>query len=88
MSRDGSTVTHPSVNVPPDQIRGANGAGDAFAAGLLYGLHEAWSPERALVLANAVAAASLRDISTSATIESVADCLALAERWGWRESLA
>ena len=85
VSRDGSVVACPSVNVPPDQIRGANGAGDAFAAGFLYGLHEASSPERALVLANAAAAASLRDISTSATIKSVPRCLALAERWGWRQ---
>ena len=31
VSRDGSVVTRPSVNVPPDQIRGANGAGDALS---------------------------------------------------------
>ena len=31
-----------SVAVPQSAIVGANGAGDAFAAGMLYGLHEQW----------------------------------------------
>ena len=85
-SRDGSVVVKPSVNAPPDEVKGANGAGDAFAAGFLYGFHEGWSVEQSLALAHATAAASLRQISTTASIESWKACLALADRWGWRDS--
>jgi sugar/nucleoside kinase (ribokinase family) len=84
--RDGTEISRPSVQVPPSEIAGANGAGDAFAAGLIYAIHEGWSAEDALQLAHAVAAASLREISTTASIEPWSDCLALASRWGWREA--
>jgi sugar/nucleoside kinase (ribokinase family) len=87
VARDGSVTTRPSVNVPPAEVAGANGAGDAFAAGFLYGMHEGWSVDRALALAHAVAAASLRSISTTDSIEPWSQCLALADAWGWRETL-
>src|SRR5580692_4430525 len=40
--RDGSRVALGSVAVPASNVVGVNGAGDAFAAGLLYGQHEQW----------------------------------------------
>jgi len=86
-ARDGSVTTRPSVNVPPAEVAGANGAGDAFAAGFLYAQHERWSTERALALAHAVAAASLRAIATTDAVETWSKCLALADDWGWREGL-
>ena len=79
----GPLVT-PSVNVPPDQIVGSNGAGDAFAAGALYGLHEQWSLDRIMELAHAAAATSLRHIGTTDAMTGWADCLAQAGRYGWR----
>lgn len=87
VSRDGDVVTRPSVAVPPSEIKGANGAGDAFAAGFLYGVHENWSVEDCLALAHATAAASLRHISTTGAVELWSGCLALANAWGWREAL-
>ncbi|URK89389.1 carbohydrate kinase family protein (plasmid) [Rhizobium sp. RCAM05350] len=75
---------HAPVAVPSSEIAGANGAGDAFAAGLIYALHEAWPLIEALQLAHATAAASLRNISTTESVESWKDCLALASQWGWR----
>jgi sugar/nucleoside kinase (ribokinase family) len=84
---DGRVISRPSASVPASEIAGANGAGDAFAAGLLYAIHEGWSAEEALELAHAVAAASLREISTTAAIEPWADCLSLARQWGWRDPL-
>jgi sugar/nucleoside kinase (ribokinase family) len=83
-ARDGSVTVRPSVNVPPAEVAGANGAGDAFAAGFLYALHQGWSIEPALKLAHAVAAASLRATSTTDAVETWSNCLALADRWGWR----
>jgi sugar/nucleoside kinase (ribokinase family) len=70
--------------VPPDAVASANGAGDAFAAGYLYGHHQGWSVERSVALAHAAAAASLRAISTTGAVESWRACLDLAQRWGWR----
>jgi len=83
--RDGGTLTQGSVRIPPAEVVGANGAGDAFAAGFLYGVHEAWDLDGTLALAHAAAAASLRQMSTTAGVAHWRECLALAERWGWRE---
>ena len=87
-TRDGGIITRPSVQVPDDVIVGANGAGDAFAAGLLYGLHEDWPIDDALSLAHAAAAVSLRAMSTTAALEPWPACLDLAKAWGWRASLS
>jgi sugar/nucleoside kinase (ribokinase family) len=82
--RDGTVTRRASVDAPPAEVRGANGAGDAFAAGMMYALHEGWDVGRALTLAHASAAASLRAISTTDSVVPWRDCLALADRWGWR----
>jgi sugar/nucleoside kinase (ribokinase family) len=78
-------VTKGSVRIPPAEVVGANGAGDAFASGFVYGFHERWDVSRCLALAHAAAAASMRHISTSESVESWQRCLELAESWGWRE---
>ena len=84
--RDGSSVLVPSVAVPPDVIVGPNGAGDAFAAGFLYGQHEGWPLERGLWLGHAAAACSLRTAGTTDGVESWQTCLALADGWGRRSA--
>jgi sugar/nucleoside kinase (ribokinase family) len=86
--RDGSFFALGSVAAPQSAIAGANGAGDAFAAGFLYGLHEGWDLPRALALAHCAAAASMRAISTTAGVASWRECLALGERWGFRDAPA
>jgi len=85
ISRDGTVTRRASVRVPQSAIVSANGAGDAFAAGMLYGLHEGWEIERCLMLAHASAAASLRGASTTDTVEAWQTCLQLADSWGWNE---
>ncbi len=75
---------HGSVRLPDDQIRSVVGAGDAFAAGVVHALHQDWSVERALELAVASAAASVRGLTTSDAIEPAEACLALANRYGHR----
>ncbi len=82
--RDGTRLLAGSVAMPASAVAGANGAGDAFAAGMLYGLHERWPIEKALRLAHASAAASMRAVSTTAGVGSVAECMALAEIHGFR----
>lgn len=87
VTRDGDEVRRPSVRVPPGEVVAANGAGDAFASGIVYGWHEGWRLGDSLSLAHAAAAASLRHISTSDAVESWRGCLDLAERWGWRDPI-
>lgn len=87
VTRDGDVVAQPSVAVPPEAVAGANGAGDAFAAGVLLGLHRGSALQEAVVLGHAAAAASLRALSTAGAVEPADACLALAARWGWRDPL-
>lgn len=73
-----------SVRVPPGRIKGLAGAGDALAAGILYGLHEDWPMPKCLKLGVAAAAASLEHPTCSEGVRPAADCLALARRFGHR----
>jgi len=82
--RDGARFRLGSVAIPTNAVKGANGAGDAFAAGMLYALHEGWPIDAALKLAHAAAAASMRAVSTTEGVAPVAECLELADRWGLR----
>ncbi|MCB1380164.1 MAG: carbohydrate kinase family protein [Alphaproteobacteria bacterium] len=86
VARDGSVMRKPSVNIPASEIAGANGAGDAFAAGMMYGLHQGWTVADALALAHATAAASLRSLATTGAIEPWRRCMELADGWGWRST--
>lgn len=84
MRRNGETVMRGSVRVPPEENKGATGAGDAFYAGMLFGIHEDWPLERAVDLGNASAATSLHSPTTSASIRPWADCLSYAKAHGLR----
>lgn len=81
---DGTEARRGSVRVPPQDIAGSVGAGDAFYAGMLFGIHEAWPLVRCLDLGNAAAATSLQSPTTSASILPWAECLAYGERYGMR----
>ena len=81
----GQTLWQPSVRVPPSHIQGAAGAGDAFASGVLFGLHEAWPMQEALKLGVCAAAASLAHPTCSEGIVPRAECLALGTRFGFNE---
>ena len=73
--RNGEQSSAVSVNVPQSEIVGTVGAGDAFYAGMIFGLHENWSLDKCLELANASAATSLHSAITSASIRPWQECL-------------
>jgi sugar/nucleoside kinase (ribokinase family) len=81
---DGTEIRRPSVRVPDDAFAGANGAGDAFAAGFLCARQEGWDCDRRLTLGHAAAACCLRSITTSDSVGTIRECLDLAAAWGWR----
>ena len=87
-SADGSVITQGSLILPEGFIVGATGAGDAFAAGVLHGIHEGWETRRSLQLAVCAAAACLTHPTPSGGLRSVAECLALGEQHGFRGPLA
>jgi sugar/nucleoside kinase (ribokinase family) len=84
LARNGKIAEYASVNIPKSEIVGSNGAGDAFAAGILLGHHEAWPILQSLKLAHASAAASMRHESTTGSMVNWQECLRLADAWGWR----
>ena len=87
IQRGADPLVTPSAAVPKGAIAGSNGAGDAFASGILYGMHRGWPLRDALQLAHASAAASMRHIGTTDGIERWQDCLALARGYGSRAEL-
>lgn len=82
-TQEGEHGIQPSLQLPTGFNQGATGAGDAFAAGLLYGLHEGWTLPERLRLAVCTAAASLTDPTPSRGVLPVAECLSLADRHGF-----
>ena len=84
MARGGRTFRQGSVRVPAAEVKSANGAGDAFAAGVVLGLHEGWPVERCLEAGVCVAAVSLGAFSTSGAIRPIEECLAYGHARGFR----
>lgn len=83
-SADGEVVTHGSVRFPDAEIRGAAGAGDAFAAGALFGIHDELSMAECLRIAVCAAASNLGDPTCTGGILPLDDCLKLGETYGFR----
>jgi len=81
-------IWQPAVQMPASMIVGTAGAGDAFSAGFLLGVHEGWEVQRCLELAVCAAAASLRDATCSAALEPWQTCLALGRNLGFYDGLS
>jgi sugar/nucleoside kinase (ribokinase family) len=80
----GRTWRQGSVRVEREEVLSTTGAGDAFAAGVVYGIHDGWTVEKCLRLGVASAAASIRSRHTSAGIEPADRCLHDADGKGYR----
>lgn len=83
---DGTVWRQGSVYLPASSVRNATGAGDAFAAGVIYGLHEGLSIDQCLRLGVCVAAASVQGVGTSDGIRPAQECLTMGERHGVRST--
>jgi sugar/nucleoside kinase (ribokinase family) len=86
-TRRGEDVWQPALKLPPKYIAGTAGAGDAFCAGVLLGLHEGWELQRCLLTGVCIAAASLSDPTCTAGVKSLSSSLALAKRFGFQPPL-
>jgi sugar/nucleoside kinase (ribokinase family) len=77
-TRDGLGVWKGSFELPKGFIAGTVGAGDAFFAGILVGIHEGWSLGDTLLFANGAAATCLRHPTCTGgvgTVEEIRDLL-------------
>jgi sugar/nucleoside kinase (ribokinase family) len=86
-TRQGDDFWQPSLKLPPKFIAGTAGAGDAFCAGVLLGLHEGWDLQRCLFTGVCVAAASLSDPTCTNGVRPLSACLSLAKKFGVRPPL-
>ena len=83
---DGALVTQPALKLRSDFVKGSTGAGDGFTAGFLHGLHEETDTATCLLQGVCVAAQSLTDPTPSGGVAPLAECLDLAEKFGYQES--
>ena len=81
---DGKLHAQGSLRIPQAKIVSTVGAGDAFAAGVLYGLHEGRAIEEALRYGVCSAAACLHGAGTSDGILPLHQCLCLEKEFSIR----
>lgn len=80
---DGDEAIQGKVKLPQSEISGSVGAGDAFCAGVIHGIHEGYPIGQTLKIATAMAAACLRSSTTSEGLMSFDQCQELADRFGF-----
>lgn len=86
-TRKGEDVWQPALQIPARSLAGTVGAGDAFCAGVLLGLHEGWELSQCLRTGVCVAAACLGDTTSTGGIKPLNVCLALARKFGFQPPL-
>lgn len=86
-TRKGEDFWQSSLNLPAKYVAGTAGAGDAFCAGVLFGLHEGWDLSKCLLAGVCVAAASLSHPTCTEGVGSLAGALALAKKYKPRPPL-
>jgi sugar/nucleoside kinase (ribokinase family) len=86
-TRKGDDFWQSSLKLPSKYIAGTAGAGDAFCAGVLYGLHEGWDLQRCLLTGVCIAAASLSHATCTSGVKSLNTSLALARKFKFNPRL-
>src|SRR5258706_2068207 len=86
-TRKGEDIWHPSIKLPEKFIAGTAGAGDAFCAGVLFGLHEGWDLAQCLHAGVCVAAASLSHPTCTGGMKPLSNCLSIGKKYGYRPAL-
>ena len=76
-------IEHGAVRVPADLIRGAVGAGDAFAAGFLASYTRGERTVDCLLHGVCVAASSLLAADSSSGVMPWSECMSLGDRHGY-----
>ncbi|MGQ9591911.1 MAG: carbohydrate kinase family protein [Planctomycetota bacterium] len=85
VSASGEVRWQPSHDLPPGFIAGTVGAGDAFLAGMLVGIHEGWDLGKTLRFATAAATSCLRHPTTTGGVVSAEEIWRLAGELPYRK---
>jgi sugar/nucleoside kinase (ribokinase family) len=86
VSTGGERRWQPAHALPQGFLLGTAGAGDAFLAGMLAGIHEGWSLERSMRFATAAAATCLRHPTTTGGVGTAEEIWRIAETMPVRET--
>ncbi len=86
-TRKGEDHWQSSLTLPAKYIAGTAGAGDAFCAGVLYGLHENWELSKSLLVGVCAAAASLSDPTCTGGMKNIDAVVALSKKYRPRPAL-
>jgi len=84
VSSSGDTAFGGSVKLPNEMIKGAAGAGDAFAAGFIMAMDKSETLNECIRYGVCSAASCLLDATTSGGVMLIDDCLNLGEEHGFR----
>ncbi len=84
ISRDGPEILQPSLAVSEEFIVGSAGAGDAYCAGILYGIYQGWDHRRTLRFATCAGAMNLSDLTTTGGSKSCQEVLQMETRFPYR----
>lgn len=87
LSKKGEKIFQPSLEVPASKIKGAVGAGDAFAAGVLTGIHNNCAMQKSLLYGVCAAASSLFEATSSDGILPLHESLLLAQQYGYKKAI-
>ena len=82
MSHNGELISVPSLKIPPEEIKGTVGAGDAFCAGCIYGIYNGMSDREILEFASAAAACNLFAANSVDGMRSKGEIEQLAKKYG------
>lgn len=80
----GKQIFQPGINVSKDFIKGSVGAGDAFAAGVLEGIHNNRKMEDSLISGICVAVSSLQEVTSTGGIRNLEECLEFGSIFEWQ----
>jgi sugar/nucleoside kinase (ribokinase family) len=80
-TRKGDDFWQSSLTLPQKYVAGTAGAGDAFCAGVLFGLHDDWDLGKSLLTGVCAAAASLSHPTCTDGMKDLNACLGLARRY-------
>lgn len=85
LNADGKFTIVPSLELPKGYIKGSVGAGDAFAAGCLYGLYSGFSDEYILEFASGAAAMNLTEADSISGMKSQKEIEKLLKTYNRKE---
>jgi sugar/nucleoside kinase (ribokinase family) len=84
LTRAGEEVFQPSMQLPDGFIKGGAGAGDAFCAGVLVGIHEGWDLQDGMRFGVAAATQCMTDATCTEGVRSYKESIKLFDKFPLR----